>query len=264
MSGSIKGRGAAVQPANPYLPVRLESDFEHVADDDEYLAQLGRPPTEYFPDESQSIVTENDSPDVGFRYSVNPYRGCSHGCSYCYARPYARVPRPQRRPRFRNQGVREVSRRRAAARFPGPAQPGSRRRSFSPASPIATSRPSASSASRAAAWRSPPSAGSRSASSPRTRSSRATSICCKQLAAHNAVRVSLSITTLDAAARPRDGTAHQLARRPAARHPRAARRRHPDERHGRPRSSPASTTARCPPSSPPPAKPAPNGPATCC
>src|SRR5688500_3985530 len=87
MPGSMKGRGAAVQPANPYLDVRLETDFEQVAEDDEYLAQLGRPPTEYLPDESQTIVAENDSPDVGFRYSVNPYRGCSHGCSYCFARP---------------------------------------------------------------------------------------------------------------------------------------------------------------------------------
>ena len=59
----------------------VESDFEQVADDDEYLAELGRPPTEYLADESQSIVAENDSPDVGFRYSVNPYRGCSHGCA---------------------------------------------------------------------------------------------------------------------------------------------------------------------------------------
>jgi DNA repair photolyase len=88
MSRSIKGRGAGVQPANPFLAVRVETDFEHVADDAEYLARLGRPPTEYYADESQSIVTENDSPDVGFRYSVNPYRGCSHGCAYCYARPY--------------------------------------------------------------------------------------------------------------------------------------------------------------------------------
>jgi DNA repair photolyase len=88
MTRPFKGRGAAVQPANPYLPVRLEADFEHVAGDAEYLDQLGRPPTEYFPDDSKTVVTENDSPDVGFRYSVNPYRGCSHGCSYCYARPY--------------------------------------------------------------------------------------------------------------------------------------------------------------------------------
>jgi DNA repair photolyase len=87
MSKSIKGRGAGIQPNNPYLPVQIEPDLEHVEGDDEYLEQLGRPPTEYFPDESQSIVSENDSPDIGFRYSVNPYRGCSHGCSYCYARP---------------------------------------------------------------------------------------------------------------------------------------------------------------------------------
>src|SRR3954447_23662436 len=87
MPGSIKGRGAAIQPANPYLPVHVEADLEQVEGDEEYLAQLGRPSTEYLSDESQSIVAENDSPDVGFRYSVNPYRGCAHGCSYCYARP---------------------------------------------------------------------------------------------------------------------------------------------------------------------------------
>jgi DNA repair photolyase len=42
---------------------------------------------EVFSDESQSVLSENDSPDVPFRYSVNPYRGCAHGCAYCYARP---------------------------------------------------------------------------------------------------------------------------------------------------------------------------------
>jgi len=87
MSPSIKGRGAAVQPANPYLSIRLQNDFEQVAGDEDCLAGLERPPTQYLRDESRSIVTENDSPDVGFRYSVNPYRGCAHGCSYCYARP---------------------------------------------------------------------------------------------------------------------------------------------------------------------------------
>jgi DNA repair photolyase len=88
MSRSIKGRGAGIQPANPYLRTQVEEDFEHVAEDDEYLAALGRPPTEYMPDDSQSVVAENDSPDISFRYSLNPYRGCAHGCSYCYARPY--------------------------------------------------------------------------------------------------------------------------------------------------------------------------------
>lgn len=81
------GRGAAVQPANPYLSVLQEIDLEHVAEDEEFLADLERPRTKYWVDTSQSIVSENDSPDVGFRYSINPYRGCSHGCSYCYARP---------------------------------------------------------------------------------------------------------------------------------------------------------------------------------
>jgi DNA repair photolyase len=85
---ALKGRGAHVQPANPHLAVRCEDDFEHVAKDEDFLAELDRLPTEYLPDESQSIVAENDSPDIGFRYSVNPYRGCAHGCSYCYARPY--------------------------------------------------------------------------------------------------------------------------------------------------------------------------------
>ncbi len=40
-----------------------------------------------FEDQSKSILSDNDSPDLGFRYSVNPYRGCLHGCAYCYARP---------------------------------------------------------------------------------------------------------------------------------------------------------------------------------
>lgn len=87
MQPKNKGRGAAIQPANPYLSVRHEPDWEHLAENDELRIQAGRPATEYLPDESQTIVTENNSPDVGFRYSVNPYRGCAHGCSYCYARP---------------------------------------------------------------------------------------------------------------------------------------------------------------------------------
>jgi DNA repair photolyase len=62
-------------------------DLDHVGDDADYLASLPNRPTEYFPDHSRTVISQNDSPDVGFTYSLNPYRGCSHGCAYCYARP---------------------------------------------------------------------------------------------------------------------------------------------------------------------------------
>jgi DNA repair photolyase len=45
------------------------------------------PATQFISDTTRSIVTRNDSPDVGFTFSLNPYRGCEHGCAYCYARP---------------------------------------------------------------------------------------------------------------------------------------------------------------------------------
>jgi DNA repair photolyase len=51
---------------------------------------LGEPPPaelEVFEEDAKSILSENDSPDIGFRFSVNPYRGCFHSCAYCYARP---------------------------------------------------------------------------------------------------------------------------------------------------------------------------------
>ncbi len=63
-------------PPNPWQSVHAE--------------YLGEPPAaelEVFEEEARSIIAENESPDVGFRYSVNPYRGCFHACAYCYARP---------------------------------------------------------------------------------------------------------------------------------------------------------------------------------
>jgi len=84
---SAKGRGSQINPPNRFGGPHHEIDFEDLEDDTEYLEGLRKPATVYIPDGSKSIVSENDSPDVGFRYSINPYRGCSHGCSYCYARP---------------------------------------------------------------------------------------------------------------------------------------------------------------------------------
>ena len=56
----------------------------HVEYDEGEVPEVG---LEIYEDQSKSIISENDSPDLSFRYSINPYRGCAHGCAYCYARP---------------------------------------------------------------------------------------------------------------------------------------------------------------------------------
>lgn len=82
-----KGRGSPIAPPNRFGGQYAEADLQHVADDPETLDELSQANTVYLPDDSRSIISENDSPDLPFRYSLNPYRGCLHGCSYCYARP---------------------------------------------------------------------------------------------------------------------------------------------------------------------------------
>lgn len=84
---TAKGRGAQIRPANRFESVRCEDDFTDVEHDKEFLDQQRSLATEYLPDQAESVVVKNESPDIHFRYSLNPYRGCSHGCSYCYARP---------------------------------------------------------------------------------------------------------------------------------------------------------------------------------
>ena len=84
----LKGRGSHIKPPNRFEVVRTEPDLEHVEGDEEFLEEAGRAETQYLPDASQSIVTENTAPMFRFvSTSINVYRGCSHGCCYCYARP---------------------------------------------------------------------------------------------------------------------------------------------------------------------------------
>ena len=83
----MTGRGAHINPATRFARLDYEDDFEHSSADSDDRAERRSIRTEYFVDDAKSVVSENDSPDLPFRYSLNPYRGCSHGCSYCYARP---------------------------------------------------------------------------------------------------------------------------------------------------------------------------------
>jgi DNA repair photolyase len=76
-----RGRGAPNNPPNRFEPLWYSRDPEWNDLEDPALE------TQFFRDTSRSIITYNDSPDVGFDASINPYRGCEHGCSYCYARP---------------------------------------------------------------------------------------------------------------------------------------------------------------------------------
>src|SRR4051812_28576900 len=85
-SPHARGRGSQLNPPNRFGgPVHI-LDLSEVEDDEDYLESLRNRPTEYLPDRSRTIVAKNDSPDVGFNYSINPYRGCAHGCSYCSPR----------------------------------------------------------------------------------------------------------------------------------------------------------------------------------
>lgn len=85
---SPKGRGSSLKPLNRFDKTHVEDDFEYLEFDEESQAALASVATEYLEDDSRTIVSENASPDIPFRFSANPYRGCLHGCAYCYARPY--------------------------------------------------------------------------------------------------------------------------------------------------------------------------------
>src|SRR5258708_4518450 len=81
-----KGRGAVHNPATRFERLHVEADPE-VAASPPAPEDGGRLATEFLRDTSRSLITHNDSPDLPFSVSLNPYRGCEHGCIYCYARP---------------------------------------------------------------------------------------------------------------------------------------------------------------------------------
>jgi len=79
----IKGRGAQHNPHNKFAALRYESTDEAIMPWDELEETPKTQLIDIFP---KSILSENNSPDLGFRYGINPYNGCEHGCVYCYAR----------------------------------------------------------------------------------------------------------------------------------------------------------------------------------
>lgn len=76
------GRGARTNPVGRFKRLHVDLDPEALRDD-----ELHRVDTEFFESPAREILSRNESPDIPFTYSLNPYRGCEHGCIYCYARP---------------------------------------------------------------------------------------------------------------------------------------------------------------------------------
>jgi len=86
-SPAIRGRGASWSPANRFEELHVDVNDFDVVDADPDESERSRRETQFFRDGTKTIITHNNSPDVGFETSLNPYRGCEHGCIYCYARP---------------------------------------------------------------------------------------------------------------------------------------------------------------------------------
>jgi DNA repair photolyase len=78
-----RGRGTGLNPSGRFERLAVEPDQEAAGDDGPRTVA-----TEFFRDASRTVITRNDSPDIPYTFSLNPYRGCEHGCIYCYARPY--------------------------------------------------------------------------------------------------------------------------------------------------------------------------------
>src|SRR3954465_6130648 len=86
-SPAIHGRGASWSPANRFEKLHVDLTDDDVVQDDPEEEKKPLRKTQFFRDGTKTIVAHNQSPDVGFEVSINPYRGCEHGCIYCFARP---------------------------------------------------------------------------------------------------------------------------------------------------------------------------------
>jgi len=78
----INGRGAQINPANRFLSIEKGDDFDDIDPEEEDVLK-----TKFIEVQSKTIINKITSPDVPMVYSLNPYQGCEHGCTYCYARP---------------------------------------------------------------------------------------------------------------------------------------------------------------------------------
>lgn len=83
----VKGRGAASYVDGRHAVIRSLAEDDGWGSLGHVLADAPNPATRVHEERARSVISRNDSPDIGFSQSVNPYRGCEHGCVYCFARP---------------------------------------------------------------------------------------------------------------------------------------------------------------------------------
>ena len=94
-SKSRPGRGAVRDLPNRFEKLALDLDPDVVqADPDAEGEALPNPKTTFYDDTTESIIVRNDSPDLSYSAGLNPYRGCEHGCAYCYVPGVLRMKRP--------------------------------------------------------------------------------------------------------------------------------------------------------------------------
>jgi len=87
-SPHIRGRGTPINPTNRFESISLHVLAEHAEEIFTEYPDGQQRKTEVFADNAKTIINPVDSPDLSFKWTINPYRGCEHGCIYCYARPY--------------------------------------------------------------------------------------------------------------------------------------------------------------------------------